>query len=431
MGCHVSDFLRAEEGAEGASIGELVLRLPRTGAIATYGSSGFEFLTPNKIFMEVLTEAMFDRRVPDSPVLGPGVRNQWILGDVMARGELETLALRSSLNIYKGDEMVSQYNLLGDPLLRMDAGAPRMTASRGGQPVGDGAAIEADPGLPFTSMDLSLVDESGLDRVEVTDSEGRDYSAVTPGLGGPDPRQESVVLELPVYPQDYTLEVATFDAARPELRRTVLGLRVSLGIDFRVDGEPMEPGSRIEFEPDVPRSMEVDFTSPVDVVEADIAIDFPGVDVLSESIAGAERTWSVSFEARSRPNTEPGPFNLVLQGLPTQLLAGERPPEKFKVEQHAVFPNPVNNAGRVVIRASDTTVESARMSVYDLAGNQVSVVETAGVSQDAEGRFFLAFEARDRRGDELANGTYFYRISITNADGSVARSDMGRLLVMR
>ena len=95
-----------------------------------------------------------------------------------ARGELETLALRSSVLIYKGDEMVSQYNLLGDPLLRMDAGAPRMDVTRGGQPVADGEEIEADSGLPFAAIDFALVDESGLDRLEITAFEVEQVEAV-------------------------------------------------------------------------------------------------------------------------------------------------------------------------------------------------------------------------------------------------------------
>ena len=103
------------------------------------------------------------------------------------------------------------------------------------------------------------------------------------------------------------------------------------------------------------------------------------------------------------------------------------------VLRHAVFPNPVANSAHVVVHV-EGTVDRARMSVYDLAGNEVSSSELAiGSSAPDPGsgtRIALEFEARDRRGDELANGTYFYRISVEGPTGS-ARSDMGRLLVMR
>jgi len=435
MGCHVSDFLRAKEGADGPSLGEIVVKLPRAGAIATYGSSGFEFLTPNAIFMEVLGETMFDRRVADSPVFDLGLRNQWILGDVVARGELETLALRSSVNIFKGDEMISQYNLLGDPLLRMDAAAPRMDVTRAGNPVIEGQAIDADPGVAITTIDLALVDETGLDRVEISDSEGRDYSGVVPGLAGPDPRQDAIVVDLPVFPQAYTLEIATFDAARPELRGTVLGLKVEMPLDIFVDGEAVSPGTVVTLAPGLPRSIRVEFTSPVDLVAPDIVIDYTGADVLDENKIGSARDWSVEFDALAQSDTEPGALVLILQGQATELLVSGQGPGALPpaVLRHAVFPNPMSGFAHIVVHVQGT-VERARLSVYDLAGNQVNSsdapISVSAPDPDSGTRIALEFDARDHRGDELANGTYFYRISVEGPAGS-ALSDMGRLVIMR
>lgn len=435
MGCHVSDFIRFGEAADGRSLGERFVLAPTAGAIATYGSTGFEFLTPNKVFMEVLADTMFERRVPDSPIFGSSQRNQWILGDVMARGELETLALRSSQSIYKGDEMIAQYNILGDPLLRMDAGAPRMEVTRGGAPVIEGGVIDADPSSPTAAIDLDLVDESGLDRVEITDSSGRDYSGVVPALTGPDPRLAQVTVDLPVYPQAYTVEIATYDAARSELRQTVRTLNVPLPVDFLVDGEPVAPGSSVALQEGVARSMQVDFTSPVDLVESDIQLDYPGVDLVSVGATGSGRDWRVGFDAVLRIGEEPGALNLVLQGQPTELVTsstapGGRPPV---VLRHAVFPNPVRNLGRIVVQV-DGLVDRARLSVYDLAGNEVASRElNPGASAPHQERgtsIAFEFETRDRRGDELANGTYFYRISVEGPDGS-GRSDMGRVVIMR
>lgn len=424
MGCHVSDFIRSEEALTGETLGELLLKLPRTGAIATYGSCGFEFLSPNAGFMQVLSETMFERRVPDSAVFGAGFRNQWILGDVMARGELETLPL----NLYLGGEMVAQYNLLGDPLLRMDGGAPRMHVSRGGQPVGEGAILSADAGVATAAIDLDLVDETGLDRIEVTDSAGRDYSALTGTLPGSDPRMAQLTVALPVYPQAYSVEVATFDAARPALRRTVLGLQVQLPLDFFVDEEPVVPGTELGLEPDLARAMRAEFSSPVDLVADDIVIEAPGVDVLALNKVGGGRSWVVSFDALAQPDVAVGDISLVLQGQPTLLVssgqvAGEGAPV---VLRHVVFPNPMQESARVVVEV-EGTVDRARLSVYDLAGNEVNSREYTPGSGAA---IALDFDARDRRGDELANGTYFYRISVEGPYGS-ARSDMGRMVIMR
>ena len=424
MGCHISDFLRSEEGREGPSLGELLMRPARAGAIATYGSSGFEFLTPNAAFMQVLGETMFVRRVTDSPVFGAGLRNQWILGDVMARAELETLPL----SLYRVDEMVSQYNLLGDPLLRMDAGAPRMEATHDGSPLGEGAFLVADAGLATVGIDLDLVDETGLSHVEITDSEGRDYSALLPPLTGPDPRLAQLALAVPVYPQAYSVEIATFDEARPGLRRTVLGLQVGLPLDFFVDGEPVVPGSNVPFEEGVVRSMRVEFASPVDLIDSDIVIDYIGVEILALDKVGSGRDWIVSFDALGRAGEEPGVLNLILQGHSTLVAGGGQGPGTgaLKVLRHVVFPNPMQGEARVVVEV-EGTVDRARLSVYDLAGNEVSSREYRPTPVTA---IVLDFDARDRGGDELANGTYFYRISVEGPAGS-ARSDMGRIVIMR
>jgi hypothetical protein len=378
---------------------------------------------------------MFDRRVPDSPVFGSALRNQWILGDVMARGELETLALRAALSIFKGDEMVSQYNLLGDPLLRMDAGAPRMDLASGGQSLPPGSDVVAGAGVPFATIDVGLVDETGIDRLEVTDSEGRDYAAAVPPLAGSDPRQQDVVLELPVYPQAYSLEIASFDAARSDLRQTVTSLNVPMPLTLAVGGQPVPPSSPVDLEPGVPTPVEIVFTSPVDLAPSDIAVEFPGVAVGTLGITGTPRDLVIAFDATSLLGEEPGVMTLILQGIRTDLLGsgGGMSGDAPQVLRHAVFPNPVANAGHLVVQV-EGTVERARLSVYDLAGNEVfsrRLVVGASAPDPASGtRIALEFEARDRRGDELANGTYFYRITVEGPAGS-ARSDMGRLLVMR
>ena len=72
--------------------------------------------------------------------------------------------------------------------------------------------------------------------------------------------------------------------------------------------------------------------------------------------------------------------------------------------------------------------------MYDVAGNQVNSgdapITVSAPDTGSGARIALEFDARDRRGDELANGTYFYRISIEGPTGS-AQSDMGRLVIMR
>jgi hypothetical protein len=366
--------------------------------------------------------------VPESPVFDSGWKNQWVLGDVMARGELETLALSNTGSVAYVDEMIAQYILLGDPLLRMDAAPARLEANRGGTPLGPGDEVVADAGGSTVRIDLDLVDETGLDRLEISDSEDRDYSGVVPELGGPDPRVATLGLDLPLHAQAYTAEIAVFDASYPELRRSVLSLGVPLPLDFTVDGQPVDPGSTLELEAGVARSMAVQFTSPIDLAEADVAVQFEGVDLLGVTRSNTGRDWSVTFDAVARLGEDIGPLDLVLAGARTELLQASGGPGTGVapvVLRHVVFPNPMPGMGYVVVEV-EGAVERARLSVYDLAGHEVSSRELTVSGTELA----LEFDARDRSGDELANGTYFYRVSVEGPAGS-ARSDMGRLVIMR
>ena len=82
------------------------------------------------------------------------------------------------------------------------------------------------------------------------------------------------------------------------------------------------------------------------------------------------------------------------------------------------------------------SVESARLTVYDLSGRTVytsdffeSHAVTSGSGETLRA-VTVEWDARDTVGDEVANGTYLYRLEVRGAGGR-ARSDMGRVVVMR
>ena len=71
-------------------------------------------------------------------------------------------------------------------------------------------------------------------------------------------------------------------------------------------------------------------------------------------------------------------------------------------------------------------MEWARLRVYDLTGRLLFEDKESATGSD----FTFEWNGRDRRGDELANGVYLYRIEA--GQGSVsANSDMGRIVIMR
>lgn len=435
MGCHVSDFCQPDENrGRTAALGEVLLRLENKGAIATYGSSGYEFLQPNANFMEIITEVMFDTPRTTSPVLGNDLRSQWLLGESFAQAELDALGFSISYG-----PMVSQYNLLGDPLTRLDAASPRLVAQRQGEvdPLVDGTPLSAAAGDTAVTLQFSATDESGVDRIEVTDDEGRHYLTSRPGAGDPDYRRIQRALVLPIYPQDYTVEVAVFDEAYPDLRRRVLTLPVRLDLRLFVDGEELTDPSTLTLDPDRRTALEVSFTSPVDLDAGEVEVAFEGVELEGLSIEGGPRVWTVTADALPRVGETIGAFSVTLQGLTTVLAAPDTPGPTggdLAVVQHAPVPSPFQDRTYVTAQV-EGVVEGARLTVYDLTGRPVyssNRFEAHDVASGDETLRAVTMEwtARDSFGDEVANGTYLYRIEVDGPTGT-ARSEMGRVVVMR
>ena len=120
MGCHFSDYAVFREGGDlwslsnspnGDCFAEQFLFQNSRGAVATYGSSGFEFLQSNVSYMNTMTQVWFNEAPYDTTV-----NPQWKLGQLMFVVESRMVGSQPL--------QVERYHILGDPLLRIDAGPP-------------------------------------------------------------------------------------------------------------------------------------------------------------------------------------------------------------------------------------------------------------------------------------------------------------------
>jgi hypothetical protein len=437
MGCHVSDFLAEDEGRLGKSMGEELVVMPSRGAIATYGSSGFEFLQPNRTYMEYITRNFFERlqddrspgNLPRPPIASDSLESVWILGEQLAQSEMEILASTASSK----EEMMAQYNLLGDPLLRMDEAPPRVVATADGADIADGAELVPISGTEV-ALALDMVDFAGVDRVEITDSEERDYSSLVQYAPSDDPRQKSANVALPVYPQGYTVRLATFDGSYRDTRPSVLNLVVPFELTVTVDEVEVAEG---EGSVEAGAAVVMSFTSPVGLTEPDIEVTMDGGDLsaLTRTSQSADgREWDVAFEVLSIDGT-PQRLHLVLDGIDTPFDLSEQagPATNLVLGEHYPFPNPAQNEVTFVAETSGEVVW-CQLEVYDLGGRalfrQRESVMATPVSTGSGWRFTMDWNGRDNRGDDLANGVYLYRLEA--GDGSrTTRSSMGRVVMMR
>ncbi|MCP4574329.1 MAG: hypothetical protein GY838_18390 [bacterium] len=446
MGCHVGDFAQSPS-TDGKfferSFCEKMLADSRAGAVASYGSPGYEFININA----ALSETMFDVWLTRPPVSGPGSRgrSRWMLGEMLWAAEAEYLAIHWGSSYSRG--AIAQFAVLGDPLMMLDAGPPQVAATLRGSP-DETLADEADlTGLDETNLrtvSIHARDEAGIDRLRVTDSLGADLTsqvvAVADSLptGETDHQEVFYELEVPVRPFAHTLEVEVWDTGAPLAsdRHWTLTLNVGQEVEFTVGGEIVDP-DRFAFELDLPVTFTGHVTSAA-WLSAGMAMSLEGdnLDLSNVSFDLAEvgkgdktNAMTVTFTATAPAGSEgERAVDLVLDGHRTTwvLQAGEQSLADVAIGRVYSFPNPLRADARIVFETSAASCRGV-IRIFNTAGRTVARLP---VIHDGSGTCVVPWDARDAEGDEVANGTYLYRVELAAPDGQIA-SDVQRLVVMR
>jgi len=90
------------------------------------------------------------------------------------------------------------------------------------------------------------------------------------------------------------------------------------------------------------------------------------------------------------------------------------------------FPNPMQTATRFVFESGASSGQGV-VRVYATSGRHVARIP---FNFSGGGSGTISWNGRDNEGDELANGTYLYRIEMDTPSGHIV-SDMQRLVMMR
>ncbi len=101
------------------------------------------------------------------------------------------------------------------------------------------------------------------------------------------------------------------------------------------------------------------------------------------------------------------------------------------ITRHAPFPNPFSDSTRFVVEVSSTLPGAVELTLdlYTVGGAHV---ESLNASIDGSGRVILPWEGRDRRGDDLANGTYLYVVRARfGGSPPFTETSTGRVVLMR
>ncbi len=438
MGCHLADFAQAvdEEVSDTpiqGSLCEKFLGFTAAGAYAAYGSSGYEYLGPNEEFSEwTLNRWMI--RPPTVSVHGEPAASRWVLGELMWASEADALA---SVNSFTYRAMVSQYTLLGDPLMVLDCGAPYVEATLGGEHLELETELVATDASNTRTVTLEARDEAGIAGVQVLDSTGADLTGSVVQQTSPDVPNRQIVqyeLTLPVRPFEHDIFVHVRDTADrlPTDDHVIYTFHVPQTAEFMsvASGDVIDPATFI-FAPLTPVAINATLTTAANLTDqSQISVTGDGLVLSDVQVQIAKSTdVNLSFTADAiAGHAPPRSVVVTIDGYATSyvLEAGEGTGGEVTIGELINYPNPMRDTTSILFR-TNLGGGQGRLLVYTVAGRQI--VDLAfPVGAGAE--VVVPWDGRDSEGDRLANGVYLYRVQVDGAAGN-ARSDMQRLVVMR
>ncbi len=425
FGCHISDFAVWQElsyaayvGEDGDCMSEQLLFKPGGGAISTYASDGFEYLSQNAVLVERFFETLFRRPPVDSVAPGNEYTGaHWILGELVAKTEIEQI----SQTVY-GLDQILRYHLLGDPMLRIDPGPPLMRLEAdwgaGFEPVGPGE-LRAKNGtneaaLRLTASDVVAIGPAALsiDGVSWTDS-----LEITPLQDADRTYHRSYRAEVR-YTIDPRDELIVWTVASPDGReagRLEIPIVTRLRLFYNgyleiLPGVESPPKGTFTIRADFPVFLSEPPRLSIDGIEED------GVRFTVPDPADSLR-WEASFE-RTLPSgtrvftVRAGEFS---RDIVFTVTGDELAVDAFN------FPNPFRGETNIVYTLN-LAADAGRINIYNVSG--VLVRSFALSPERLRAASFISphsivWDGRDLAGDRVANGTYIYVLRIERGGRSV------------
>jgi hypothetical protein len=92
------------------------------------------------------------------------------------------------------------------------------------------------------------------------------------------------------------------------------------------------------------------------------------------------------------------------------------------------YPNPFAGKTTFTFQRNQDNPAEVRIKIYTVAGRLIREIESNYITD----KFVrINWDGRDEDGDQIANGTYLYKIIVKNLDGSFSKSVLGKLAVIR
>jgi hypothetical protein len=425
-GCHANQFPDGPRGRLTDSTdaqGETLLLLPGRGSVISFGSSAYEFLQTNATFNAFVAEGFYT--VP--PVVGPGGQARWIAGEIYQYA----FARNAATGFLTQQRMNLTLHVLGDPMTRIDALAPRIfEVTLDGNTVPSGASLTTDSPSDSVAIVAKVRDEVAVTRVVLVEREVG-TGAATPldstlfTVTYSDSARQAMIsgqvrphvgnYDIAIEATDYNGRIQSFPLA---VRTPIRYFADGVGI---INGVFIAGGSLLRAE----------VTSPIPLTADSLALLYDGVPIAAVSTAldGTGRRWALESLAGDRG---PGPHTIEvavsdrtagLDNATFQISA------TFTLRGVVVVDPRKQGAGcggsifQYELSAPATKIE---LLLYTVAGRRVASIPLPG----SAGFNVYCWDGRDAQGHIAATGLYLYRVRATDDGGRTVSFD-GRMIRSR
>lgn len=426
MGCHMSDYAIYYElnytllnDVNGDCLSELLLFLVNRGAVATYGSTGFEYLGENNSFSNQIYETFFVSPPTDTMIASDRAQARWIFGEVMTASEL--------LGATRGQTI--RYHILGDPLLRIDAGPPRFDVTLDGSPVTSGSIVTAAAGSDTIHVEAVVSDENAIEKFELLiDGVDQTESLVRKALVDTNltaARKYRLSFAHKLLPKSYDIVLRALQAPDTTAGTYHIAaefvLAVPLDISFQVNGRRIVDNDLVPLRGDY----EVTMSLPVllEPEELEVSVDDEPVAALSRSQAPDDST---SWVLRFSRTLEAGEHTIAVyvSGTEAKRITVHVSLERG-IAQLIPYPNPFVEDTYFVFK-NEVEITGGQIDIFTTSGRRIASVPIP-VTSRSPGQNAVHWDGRDSAGDEVANGVYLFIATIFQGpdrytvNGKVAR----------
>ncbi len=456
LGCHLNEFGVVGEGETGGdAIGELYVTVPSNAAVASYASAGFEFLRENNRFHENMWRAIFNKLYFNT--LGGARVNP---DTIEANWRLSALTQISEIT-HGNQDIIDRYVLLGDPLLRLDAGVPRFIVADpvNGTIFEDGRIRPDDPNLPV-EFTVTVNDEQGIDslwvekRFETGGVEPISNVFITANIdtAAQIEHKRSYTLQFSVLFDEcnFDLHVGARDLAG-RVSEWVGSAQFPNGGDFDqrlfANGVQVRSGDRLDGA--TAFRYEYEGCGPRPDLQLEVFLDGTPTEVGEIGADGAQVVWFADFVWDVPAGVHKLQFEL--DGTQPGILEADKVvfdvdlevPGSLGLRDVLAFPNPFEGETRVFFNL-DTQISGGSLRILDLNGRTVrhfdlgapGVVQVLSGSPTVPGAIgssqfmnYVEWDGTDSAGDSVANGVYLFELRIQDQAGRALRK-RDKLVVM-